>query len=158
MLRTLSRGGGDRASTRFCGVHTPRSVGGSRSHADGVRHLIGQDEVLVGISAGAHTITAVDADTGQVTWFVDIEGSAWSQASATDDEDVLLIADPGDGPVIMSRRSPADGTARWSVSPPRRAAPVERSGVITPTQAGIVQVSGAVSAAVDLTSGVQVPS
>ncbi len=76
--------------------------------------------------------------------------------SATDDADVLCFATGPDGTGTVTRRSPLDGTLRWTSEVPAPLGATSNQGLSAAVHGGIVQLNGLLEATLDLASGAAV--
>ena len=72
---------------------------------------------------------------------------------ATDDADILLAHSEPDGSGTITRRSPVDGTTRWTAPVPAPASPPQAAGLASSVQSGLAIFQGQLTATLDAVTG-----
>ncbi len=110
--------------------------------------------------AGQSLLTLALADGAEVAR-VTIDRPVGTTVHGTDDGDVLVVSLDGDvdgaGAATVTRLSPVDGHVRWSTTVPGLATRPYGSGIFARARAGILELGGVRTAAIDTTTGAPVP-
>lgn len=111
---------------------------------------------VVGGGGPTFALASVRVADGSEIARVDLTGPAAPYLLATDGADVLLVSTAADGSGTVTRRSPLDGTVRWTATIPAPADPPQNTGLGSFVGGGVVQLNGLLEVILDLATGAPV--
>lgn len=108
---------------------------------------------LIGHGESAFALVTDAVSDGTELSRVELPDTTLPTLLATHDADVLLAQAAPDGSGTVTRRSPVDGTVRWTRSLPRPGSPPADTALVSAVQGGVVWLSGSLRAILDLATG-----